>query len=157
MQWVLNCFNGFWGMQIITSIYVVNVYYYFFYHLLGDAYRKTRKTCFELLQFCRRVHIANAHCKVKFQPYFGNDPFMTCCHTMTKSGSPPPSPPFKYIFQQSSCLGAGIWRNLCLTEQDQATLLIYSTAWLSRAWVENEAFIMKRRPHKSCISIKLSH
>lgn len=41
--------------------------------------------------------------------------------------------------------------------QDQATLLIYSTAWLSRAWVENEAFIMKRRPHKSCIGIKLSH
>lgn len=145
------------ALEGCRSLHLFNVYYYFFYHLLGDAYRKTRKTCFELLQFCRRVHIANAHCKVKFQPYFGNDPYMTCCHTMTKSGSPPP--PSTYLSTSSSraVVQEQGYEGTRASVQDQATLLIYSTAWLSRAWVENEAFIMKRRPHKSCIGIKLSH
>lgn len=114
-------------MQIITSIYVLNVYYYFFYHLLGDAYRKTRKTCFELLQFCRRVHIANAHCKVKFQPYFGNDPYMTCCHTMTKSGSPPP-PTYLSTSSSRAVVQEQGYEGTRASVQDQATLLIYSTA-----------------------------
>lgn len=122
------------ALEGCRSLHLFNVYYYFFYHLLGDAYRKTRKTCFELLQFCRRVHIANAHCKVKFQPYFGNDPYMTCCHTMTKSGSPPPPHThlFKYIFQQSSCSGAGIWRNSCLCARPSNSAdLLYSLTFQS--------------------------
>lgn len=73
--------------------------------------------------------------------------------------TPPPTHTHTYLSTSSSraVVQEQGYEGTRASVQDQATLLIYSTAWLSRAWVENEAFIMKRRPHKSCIGIKLSH
>lgn len=54
---------------------------------------------------------------------------MTCCHTMTKSGSSSPPPP-TYLSTSSSRAVVPEQGNegIRASVQDQATLLVYSTA-----------------------------